>query len=100
MVVYVLALQFYQENVMLNIVTILQFLFFTYLIMQQDFGLSWASLIASPSDQSDQSDPSAQPVHSAHSAQQAQSALSDSSDPSDHIVFADLSDPSESSENP
>lgn len=52
MVVYVLALQFYQENVMMNIVTILQFLFFTYLIMQQDFGLSWAGLVAEESSAS------------------------------------------------
>jgi len=102
MVVYVLALQFYQENVMLNIVTILQFLFFTYLIMQQDFGLSWASLIASPSDQSDQPDQSShssQSSPSAHSAQSAQSDPSDPSDPSDHIVFADLSEPSDHSDS-
>ncbi len=43
MVVYVLALQFYQENVMLSLVSLIQFLFFTYLMMQQDFGLTMRS---------------------------------------------------------
>lgn len=46
-VVYVLVLQFYQENVLLNMVSVIQFLFFTYLIMQQDFGLYWGSVVAS-----------------------------------------------------
>ena len=43
MVVYVLALQFYQENVMLSLVSLIQFLFFTYLMMQQDFSLTMRS---------------------------------------------------------
>lgn len=41
LVVYVLALQFYQENVMMSIVSVVQFMFFTYLVMQQDFGIFW-----------------------------------------------------------
>ena len=58
LVVYVLALQFYQENVMMSIVSVLQFLFFTYLVMQQDFGLDWSGLVAaSTSETSDLSEP-------------------------------------------
>ena len=36
-VVYVLALQFFQENVMISIVNIIQFIFFVTLIQQQVF---------------------------------------------------------------
>lgn len=39
--VYVLILQFYQENVMMSIVNVVQFLFFTWLITQQQFSLRW-----------------------------------------------------------
>ncbi len=39
-VVYVLVLQFYQENVMMSIVSVIQFLFFTWLVMQQKFGIT------------------------------------------------------------
>ena len=37
--VYVLTLQFYQENVMMSIVQVIQFIFFTWLITQQQFDL-------------------------------------------------------------
>ncbi len=37
--VYVLTLQFYQENVMMSIVQVLQFVFFTLLITQQKVGI-------------------------------------------------------------
>ncbi|MBO4849400.1 MAG: oligosaccharide repeat unit polymerase [Prevotella sp.] len=50
MVVYVLALQFYQENVMLSIVSLIQFIFFTYLVMQQDFGITWRSAFKKKTD--------------------------------------------------
>lgn len=39
--VNVLILQFYQENVMMSIVNVVQFLFFTWLITQQQFALRW-----------------------------------------------------------
>ena len=39
--VYVLILQFYQENVMMSIVNVVQFLFFTWLITQQQFVFRW-----------------------------------------------------------
>ncbi len=38
-VVYVLALQFFQENVMMSIVNVIQFTFFTTLVCQQRIGL-------------------------------------------------------------
>ena len=38
-VVYVLALQFFQENVMMSIVNVIQFTFFTTLVCQQRVGL-------------------------------------------------------------
>ena len=38
-VVYVLALQFFQENVMMSIVNVIQFTFFTTLVCQQRFGI-------------------------------------------------------------
>lgn len=38
-VVYVLALQFFQENVMMSMVTVLQFTFFTALVCQQQFSI-------------------------------------------------------------
>ena len=113
MVVYVLALQFYQENVMLNIVTILQFLFFTYLVMQQDFGLSWAGLVADgdqeaseplilsePSDLSEPlilSEPSDQPEPLILSEPSDQPEHSEPPEPSDQ---PEHSEPSESSDQP
>ena len=39
-VVYVLALQFFQENVMMSMVTVVQFTFFTILVCQQKFSIS------------------------------------------------------------
>ncbi len=39
--VYVLILQFYQENVMMSIVNVIQFLFFTWFITQQQFSFRW-----------------------------------------------------------
>ena len=41
-VVYVLALQFFQENVMLSIVTIIQFVFFVTIIQQQKIHFSFS----------------------------------------------------------
>lgn len=40
-VVYVLALQFFQENVMMSIVNVIQFTFFTTLVCQQRIGLGF-----------------------------------------------------------
>ena len=40
-VVYVLALQFFQENVMMSIVNVIQFTFFTTLVCQQRVGLGF-----------------------------------------------------------
>ncbi len=40
--VYVLTLQFYQENIMMSIVQVIQFIFFTWLITQQRWGVKWA----------------------------------------------------------
>ena len=39
--VYVLVLQFYQENVMMSLVNVTQFVFFTWLVTQQQFALRW-----------------------------------------------------------
>ncbi|MBP5509195.1 MAG: oligosaccharide repeat unit polymerase [Prevotella sp.] len=39
--VYVLILQFYQENVMMSLVNVIQFVFFTWLVTQQQFALRW-----------------------------------------------------------
>ncbi|MBO4659508.1 MAG: oligosaccharide repeat unit polymerase [Prevotella sp.] len=49
-VVYVLALQFFQENVMMSIVNVIQFTFFTTLICQQRIGMGFFT----DSDQSNQ----------------------------------------------
>ena len=38
-VVYVLVLQFYQENVMMSLVSVIQFTFFTWIVMQQRIGI-------------------------------------------------------------
>ena len=43
-VAYVLALQFFQENVMMSMVTVGQFVFFTILICQQKFTIGFSSL--------------------------------------------------------
>lgn len=42
--VYVLALQFYQENVMMSIVQVTQFVFFTWLITQEKYYLRFEAL--------------------------------------------------------
>ena len=39
LMVYVLALQFFQENFFISIVHVIQFFFFIYLMMQQEFDL-------------------------------------------------------------
>jgi oligosaccharide repeat unit polymerase len=38
-VIYVLVLQFYQENVLMSIVLVIQFVFFTWIVTQQKFGI-------------------------------------------------------------
>ena len=38
-VVYVLVLQFYQENVMMSLVSVIQFTFFTWIVVQQRIGV-------------------------------------------------------------
>ncbi len=43
-VVYVLALQFFQENIMMSLVTVIQFIFFTVLVCQQQFTISFSFL--------------------------------------------------------
>lgn len=42
LIVYVLALQFFQENFFISIVHVIQFLFFVYLVMQQEFDINFS----------------------------------------------------------